>query len=650
MTNNTKENIIRYLTNNKKNENASHDLVYSPTETINTNLGSQLASTFSSGYEIQDIVRGRNINGNALNYSVLYGYYTSGSNTRGFIAIIDEVGNLIQTITKYSSNAYIGQIYTMNVDEEGNFFMLENNVSGNILRFVMLNNIVIKNKIDNNYKVQIRKAYAIPNNINLYNVVRSNIKKIIKSTGQGRYAIFYDLANSNMILRPCVTELVVNVGAENQWNEWLGNPPTISGTTEASNIIGTYATWQNDTINFIILVQPNNYPRYLTKYTKSGTGMAQTNIQIETTGFVTSWGESAIILNNTTAYATLSYRTTGSVTEEHSLYKINLSNNTSTTMYTSGGNYSAYIYKRMASFILDEVDEELFFVNTYCEDEINDTYICEVGRIRNDSTYYTQQISKFTLATINNVTLSYMYLFFVNKQFNLYNINVMLDNNTYNTYQIYNRNNYNGIEFNNTKSLLPNSAILYNEDSKPIFARNLYNKIINDSTTVSVVEVPYNYINDITIAKQDLMSFNNNTLVDNEQDIITNQYEELNINFINTISMSNQNDIERPILNRIGASRLNGSISDTLDYTNATLNKIRLIYEDNTTYVKEISPATQVSTYVYKYTFNVYNPNNNTIKEIQLISHDENTTYQTIDFTNQASGKTYKISQNVEIQ
>ena len=128
MTNNTKENIIRYLTNNKKNENASHDLIYSPTETINTNLGSQLASTFSSGYEILDIIRGKNINGNTLNNSVLYGCYTSGSATRGFIAIIDEVGNLVQIITKYSSGTYIGKIETLNVADTGRFFMLEYNL------------------------------------------------------------------------------------------------------------------------------------------------------------------------------------------------------------------------------------------------------------------------------------------------------------------------------------------------------------------------------------------------------------------------------------------------------------------------------------------------------------------------------------------
>lgn len=654
MTNDMKEKVIKYLTGNLLEESPSETLVYSDVETITSNLASQLSSNFSSGYTVKDIIQGRNINGNNLNYSVLYGYYTSGASTRGFIAIIDELGNLIEVIKKFSSNANIGEIKTLNVDEEGNFYMIEYGLDNAKYRFVMMNNIVVKPESSSNYKATIRKAYAIPNTTTLYtalNTISGNvIFNIIKATNQAKYAIFFETKNGNYFV-PALTELIINVGAENEWNEWQGGINSISGSTNSITITGTYATWFDDNINFIILTQPNNYPRYIAKYYKNGTSMSYTNIQIETTGFVNSWGESSLILNNTTAYATLSYRTAGSYVEFHSIYKINLSNNTSTTLYSQSGSYDAEtLLNRVSRFILLNIDGEILFEGGYKTDELTQTYMIEVGRIREDSDYYTDPVSVYSLIEIQNLTLNSFYIFYVNKQFNLYNINILLDNSIYNTYQIYNRNNYNGTPYENVKSLLPNSAILYNEDNKPIFARNLYNKVINNGTTMSTVEVPYNYINDITIAKQDLLSYNNNVMIDNEENITTNQYEELNINFINTILMSNENIPTRPILNRNGATRLNNSMSDTLDYEDILIDKIRLVYEDNTTYVKAINKATQISDFVYQYTFNVYVPNNNGIKEIELISDDEDTIYQTIDFSNYEKGKTYKISQNVEIQ
>ena len=114
--------------------------------------------------------------------------------------------------------------------------------------------------------------------------------------------------------------------------------------------------------------------------------------------------------------------------------------------------------------------------------------------------------------------------------------------------------------------------------------------------------------------------------------------------------MANENDINDTIINNNGASRLNNSISNTLDYNNSLLDKIKIVYNDNSYEIKEVGNATYISRFVYQYNFMVYNPSTNSIKEIQLISHDENTTYQTIDFSNYTKNKIYIISQNIEIQ
>ena len=195
--------------------------------------------------------------------------------------------------------------------------------------------------------------------------------------------------------------------------------------------------------------------------------------------------------------------------------------------------------------------------------------------------------------------------------------------------------------------MVPTSGILYDSDGNTIFARNLYNKIVNGNITTSSLEVPNMLLNDTTISQEDLLGATNDTLVTNEDDITKNIYEDLFINFINTLTMQDQNTQEY-VYNLNGATRLNVSISNTTDYTNATLNKIRINYTDNTSYVKSISPATRISQFVYQYVFNVYVTK--AISTIELISNDTLTTYETIDGTDFEIDKAYRITQNVEIQ
>ena len=664
MNDNTKENIIRYLTGNNKNENYSQDLIYSNTENINTNLYKFIRDKLER-FEIHGYVLGRSINGNTLNYSIVYGTYAKSGYThnRGFIVIIDEVGNPIQFINKFSSNAEIGVIYSVNVDENGNFYMIENNVANDKPRFVMMNNIVVKRREEENYSVIIRKTYTVPETSLLYSGDKLDMQ-MVKAVGQSRYALFYkkpDTYNSKNYQKPCVTELAVNVGAENEWNDYEGSICNQNGVYYSSYLICSYATWEDDEINFKSLyylrtVGDNlQIEKKIAKYYNDDNNNITFSI-INTFQNVINGNEvygqyiTGTILNSQDAYVTMTRRDTNQLIEQHCIQKVNLMNNTAGWYKIEEGIDKAYTQYKIST-----VDEEVFFINiTYLEDtEGINKYHIKVGRIREDNLYYGDNIySDILLYTTSaiNIQGDTIFLLYVNKQFNLYNINLLWNNYTYNTKQIYNRNNYNGASVNNYKSLLPNSAVLYNSNDKPIFARNLYNKVVNNGTTMSTVEVPYNYINDIAIAKQDLLSYNNNVMIDNEEDIITNQYEELNINFINTILMSNENIPTRPILNRSGATRLNGSMSDTLDYEDILIDKVRLVYEDNTTYIKAINKATRISNYVYQFTFNVYVPNNNGIKEIQLLSDDENTIYQTIDFSNYEKGKTYKISQNVEIQ
>ena len=196
--------------------------------------------------------------------------------------------------------------------------------------------------------------------------------------------------------------------------------------------------------------------------------------------------------------------------------------------------------------------------------------------------------------------------------------------------------------------MLPKSGILYDESEAVIFARNLYNKTINNNTTTSIIEVPNSYLNDNIIAKQNLLSNTNKLLNSNNQNISKNIYETLNINFANTLVIKNSNNPLNEIINIPGASRLNSSISSLADYEETKGTKYKVNYTNGNSNVFNIDNIDFLGNEAIL-DFNVYV--GSAISNIQIISNDEATIYQEIDTSNLSLeiGKYYNFKQNVEI-
>ena len=192
--------------------------------------------------------------------------------------------------------------------------------------------------------------------------------------------------------------------------------------------------------------------------------------------------------------------------------------------------------------------------------------------------------------------------------------------------------------------MIPNSGILYDDNNDVIFARNLYNKTVNDRVTQSTIEIPNNYLNDKMIAKQDLISETNSIMVEKENIITKNVYETVYLNFINTLQMINNNDTNNPILNPVGATRLNESISEVQDYDNQKISKAKINYQDGTNSIIPIA-FTQVEN-AMRTNFTIYV--NKGIINIELISQDEDTVYNTITSEFELN-KTYIISQDLTV-
>lgn len=242
-------------------------------------------------------------------------------------------------------------------------------------------------------------------------------------------------------------------------------------------------------------------------------------------------------------------------------------------------------------------------------------------------------------------------LFSVQKQFNLYDYYMQVENVVYDMKQVYNPLNYNGLPYQALNSMVPNSVNIYDPNGVVIFARNLYNRIVNNNTTISTVEVPNDFMNDVTIQLKELISQTNNVMVSDSMEIVKNVYEELLINFVNSIIVKNSNNINNVIINNTASNRINNSVSNpsVLDYNNSKIGKYKINYGNGTSVINPINTDLTFAGLSTNYIITVYVPIDYGITSIQLLSNDETTIYQTIDCSNLENNKYYTINQKMEV-
>ena len=438
---------------------------------------------------------------------------------------------------------------------------------------------------------------------------------------------------------PIAVELTINVGTENDW-KLFASDSSFSGSVSYS-VIDIWQNWDSQNkLDFQMIGFASD--EKLNVYNKSGDNISLTSIKIidYSEAFVRSIAK---IKQKDNFYAIIhQVKDSGPNTDLYALYQIfNIKDGTVVEIYNNQfiiNNYTdGQDYGGLGMSIRGN-DVSIFmlcFTNT-------STYTLYIGRIANNQVYLVEKNN------INQPIPNPIVFYNVTKQFNLYNYQFQLWNKLYSTLEIYNESNYNGLPYQNIDSMVPNSGILYNSSNIPIFARNLYNKTISGRITQSTIEVPNTYLNDDIISKEDLLGETNSILISNNQTITKNIYETLNINFLNTLQIRNDNDETNSILNPVGASRLNNSISETIDYDNTKALKLKFNYSDGTSNTIQLNPIQidKISDTSYMYDVDIY-----VLKEItnlQIISNDGTTIYQTITSTFEV-GKFYNITQMVEI-
>jgi hypothetical protein len=607
-----KSRLLSYLVGDLKIESGNNDLHYSQYENFTENpIYDQIENLTNP------IIYGTTTDKDN-NYIIIYGEYDVD---KGFIALADNEFNAISLFTTYDGGTNLPAIRYLTYDEDGNFFGVCQNSNGTN-QLLMLNNFTLT--LTGEYAVKFRQSYNLDGDLQS-GQFRIHGSKVFKKIGNAEYIFVTPLAVGNSSINSVIVSKVqINVGSENEWVHTI-YPVELYWDLIYNGYNGfeTFASWVGD--DYYVKFGGMNSSQKYVEYRCENSGTISSRISTFDTGDLHLKGKGGIIMPN---YST-TYVATDIRTEDPKMYYIwKVTDTIDIGIYATEDT----IPSGVSSYLLFKQNNNTIIFAGNGIEETNGN----LGIIINDNVYLIGSASFIYEGTELYIT----------KQYNLNKIYLYSPTYIEMLKLIYNQNDYLGTDYSNTNSMISNSGRIYDENNKIIFARDIYNKIVNQNTTESIIEVPNTYLNDISIAKQELWSETNSILNTNEQQVNKNIYETVYFNFYNTINMSNQNDPNNPIINQAGASRLNGSISGYNNYKNVKIGLIKVNYNDNTNLVIPEFNLTQNSTTNYTISFNIYVPKE--ITNIQILSEDGNTVYQTIT-TPLEVGKYYKLTQDVRI-
>ena len=593
---------------------------------------------------------------NTSNFTVLYGGYynvNAKENSSGFIYLLNEEFKPIKLYETYSNGTKLRYIQQMQVSSDGNFFAVddavysydnEQDVQTSQKRFIMLNNFT--QQINNDYILTLQKSYIFPSNyFNFY------CKYLTKNPNSSHYFLVGARANNigNSLDYDAVgcIDLKINVGSENEW-KFQSTPLNISN--EGIVYGGAVATFDsNDNVTFKIIATGTsnslNQPIYL--YSQNYSESSWNRKTITSKGlYIDSIvsNNQCYFINHDIVYFVLSneaWGNSGVIEDKYiGLYKYTISNNKLEEVFLEKLGEADHIYTR--GIYLSVNNNELYIL--YCKDDDQDG----IGDF-----YYFRYKNKWNPKLIAQQK-PFRYkseYFFVKSNFNL--VSSFITKTTFTeTYwnqimikENYNSSNYNGEPYINTNSLISNSAEIYSEENL-VFARNLYNKTINNNTTVSTVEIPNTYLNGIDLTSKNLLSQTNLTMIADANVIQKNIYETVFLNFINVLQVADRNNATQ-VLNQEASTYLNSAINTDGSYDNAKLyNKVIINYQDGSN--KEVSydkeNITKTSTVI---AFGLYI--DKLINNAEIVSNDKTITYQTIDLSSLELNKYYAIRQKMEV-
>ena len=661
MTNDYKSLLLKYLTGNLTND---YDVSTMNPYYENVDYQTKPSSEgFPSGVSIQCLDGEGKPNGKNIFYEPNFG-------TK--LYLVDNDMNILHTYESWNTGTDFQRFLKLGVDEEGQFYGIDYDSNTQKYRFILMNNISEPTKMPNGslqYRAVLRNSYFIQGYTNEDDISPDSNVYLGKANGMATYYFaFTDSTLENIM----PSTLTINVGAANEWNR-LQDILVSQGAKTLDTIIYfnsegipyvsyfVYDLYLSNKIKRIDVVgdgTPNSIDLIDINYVESSLSqlvgsflydphaLEYNLIALSTTqyyfiirGYVKYGGSypcNQWVILYRDGYQPLDYvwinrQYRGAAGGDNSRLPL--------VSCSKNDNGDLSMFYRLIDDTTDTYDK-LFF--TFIPNNPKHTLPKKFFDIETDTTIYNVVASRVLVSSTFNLIKGI-------HQNGVYGEGTI--KNTIVSF-IYNDDNYNTEHFEknggDTRTLLPNQGILFNANNKPIFARNLYNLKTYKNKSTSVLNVPNNVLNDININKNLLVSMFNNEIVENTDSIEKNIYEDLYINYFNTLTMQDRNT-DNYVDNLEGAIRLNQSSNKVCDYEDAKATKIKITYNDGSYLLGGIDNT--ITNDICTYEFYVYVPNNKEIEKIDIISEDEGTIYQTIKefpITLEAT-KTYKIQQDVYV-
>ena len=638
MTDEFKNILFKYLTGSLEEGSPTYDEIFESVKNIPRSAfnGYLPSDILESWFKFEGMVKVNNSDN-----IVLYGGYKTTSNVvNGIIILLD--GNFIPIRTYYEFNngTKLRYITAMIQEEDGNFTFIDSTsyvpytarYGTDTKRFVMVNNFATAGG-DIIYKT----SYNIPTQ-------QQYINELFKDNNSSTYVMVAEGMNSNDEPYTRVTTLKINVGSANEWKAYA--------SALYYGPIKSYCEFNNEGQPLIKVLLRNRLTDATTPYLWQK-GFAQSSFTLTTLAsigrkviYYFGGNDKAIFKDaNTIYYVNDTQKYIGEVETKYiGLYKINLANNTNQTICDINlGSYSSDIKADMCI----SLNNGSVYVN----------YIDNVGHDGGYFTadYYFQRLDNDIWQPIFVQNNKFAPVFdgrklYINDNYNIVNAYLYMDApytdwTMINLKEIYNLSNYNGEPYESQNALIPHSATLYSNNNL-VFARNLYNSVVQGPTTISSVEVPNTYLNDTIVNESNLIGLTNENLVKDTRTIEKNIYEKLDINFIDTLSIIDKNNLDNPILNPLGAISLNSRINTENQFNDTKISKIVVNYVDETS--EELGFEVVENGRLATYTF-LLKTEDLEVSNIQFISNDGNIIYHTINGDNFELNKTYQITQEMEV-
>ena len=607
MTNEYKENILKYITNNVVSTTGVNEPLFNARNNINVDLQDTILDKLQT---LEGAVSATLINCVVEETSQLiiyYGTYKLDQNadeSYGYIYITDKNLVEIKMFTTFNSGTKIFPIRCLKQDETGQFYGISFDdthlTNQNNARVILLNNIFAQSA-SGDYQVILRQSYFIPNRNNYdfsnqaLNFEHQTKKLIIKAPEEATYFIkCVEIATGESYL----IRFTISVGNE---NEWVFTNLGIMGNT-----YDVLVDKEDDVVKYHI------YSQYQRGFIEQ--------VVIDDTlrtlkSFSTEYTINQIVAVSTTkiyGIATLSLESTNIVkitNQIEVLYTIADTSDTTMSLITENGIVFACI-------------------RTY---NGFDPYQVKVGILANDELYLSSA-STWTGGFVFFSTISY----------NLVNIFVDTNNTTTKYILDYNPLNYNGLAYSNCSQTLAVKARLYSS-GEMVFARNLYDTTLLGNIATSNLQVPNTLLNGIPIIIESLLGATNGVLINESTPVTKNIYETLYVNFIRSLSVIDE-DTDTSYPNTASYINQNINTATTQNCSNTFIGKVQINYTNNT--VKQnISWVYNTDHYETSFVIDATTE----VPTIDFISNDETTLYLTKQL-NVSVGKYYKISQKLRIE